>query len=103
MLKLIIRPFQALGLNKQRLLGAPLIIQQSCAERNRQAAQTLGGALGFSTSFNASGPMKLIVENLHQDITDKMLIDIFEPFGKVSLLGKVNISNSKHFRYLCVK
>uniref|UniRef100_A0AC35GMK6 RRM domain-containing protein n=1 Tax=Panagrolaimus sp. PS1159 TaxID=55785 RepID=A0AC35GMK6_9BILA len=75
----------ALGLNKQRLLGAPLIIQQSCAERNRQAAQTLGGALGFTTSFNATGPMKLVVENLHPDINDKMLLDIFEPFGKVSV------------------
>ena len=77
--------FQALGLNKQRLLGAPLIIQPSGAERNRQAAQTLGGALGFSTTFNNAGPMKLVVENLHPDITDKMLLDIFEPFGKVSL------------------
>uniref|UniRef100_A0A914Z264 RRM domain-containing protein n=1 Tax=Panagrolaimus superbus TaxID=310955 RepID=A0A914Z264_9BILA len=75
----------ALGLNKQRLLGAPLIIQQSCAERNRQAAQTLGGALGFTTSFNATGPMRLIVENLHLDISDKMLLDIFEPFGKVTV------------------
>lgn len=29
--------------------------------------------------------MKLVVENLHPDINDKMLMDIFEPFGKISL------------------
>uniref|UniRef100_A0A7E4V3K1 RRM domain-containing protein n=1 Tax=Panagrellus redivivus TaxID=6233 RepID=A0A7E4V3K1_PANRE len=75
----------ALGLNKQRLLGAPLIIQHSGAERNRQAAQTLGGALGFSSSFNSTGPMNLIVENLHPDINNKMLLEIFDPFGKVTL------------------
>ncbi|KAH7730621.1 splicing factor [Aphelenchoides avenae] len=71
----------ALGLNNQKLLGAPLVIQQTCAERNRQAAATVGGAIGFGPS--TTGPLKLRVSNLHPDITDDMLAAIFEPFGRV--------------------
>lgn len=92
-------------MNKQRLLGAPLVIQPSGAERNRQAAQTLGGALGFSTTFSAAGPLKLVVENLHLDINDKMLLDIFEPFGKISIcrVARDDRRQSKGYANLCFR
>nr|CAD2123908.1 unnamed protein product [Meloidogyne enterolobii] len=72
----------AMGLNNQKLNGAPLIIQMSLAERNRVAtnvtATTIGLGLGLST-----GPIKIRVGNLHPNITDEMLGAIFEPFGRV--------------------
>lgn len=73
----------ALALNGQRLLGAPLVIQPTCAERNRAAHNaTVGSALGFG-NINAHGPVKLNVANLHPSIDDRMLRGIFEAFGKV--------------------
>jgi RNA-binding protein 39 len=71
----------ALGLAGQRLCGAPIIIQQTCAERNRAAAATVGGAIGFGPS--TTGPLKLCVQQLHSNITDEMLSAIFEPFGRI--------------------
>lgn len=72
----------ALGLNGQRLRGAPLAIQQTMSERNRQANGTVGAAIGFGPS-SASGPLKLCVNNLHPSISSDMLKDLFEPFGRV--------------------
>lgn len=72
----------AMGLNGQRLIGAPIQIQPTCAERNRQASNTVGAAIGFGPS-NTFGPLKLAVSNLHQSITDDMLRAIFEPFGRL--------------------
>ena len=66
-----------MGLNNQKLMGVPIIVQPSQAEKNRlaQSNQTLqkGGA----------GPMRLYVGSLHYNITEEMLRGIFEPFGKV--------------------
>ncbi|PIO53324.1 hypothetical protein TELCIR_25343, partial [Teladorsagia circumcincta] len=36
-----------LALSGQKLLGAPLVIQRTCAERNRAANATIGTSLGF--------------------------------------------------------
>ncbi|XP_071784882.1 RNA-binding protein 39-like isoform X1 [Asterias amurensis] len=67
----------AMGLNNQKLMGVPIIVQPSQAEKNRlaQSNQTLqkGGA----------GPMRLYVGSLHYNITEEMLRGIFEPFGKI--------------------
>lgn len=71
-----------MGLNGQKLLNAPLVIQMTCAERNRAANATMGGAIGFGIQ-DISGPLKICVSNLHHHITDDMLSDIFGPFGKV--------------------
>lgn len=69
----------ALGLTGQRLLGVPIIVQASQAERNRQAQA------GQAEADKASaGPMRLYVGSLHFNITEEMLRGIFEPFGKVS-------------------
>ncbi|VDO77056.1 unnamed protein product [Onchocerca flexuosa] len=72
----------ALALNGQKLLGAPLVIQPTLAERNRAANNTVGGTLGFGPT-NTTGPLKLYVGQLHTSITEDMLGRIFDPFGKV--------------------
>lgn len=73
----------AIGLNGQRLLGAPLLIQPTQSEKNR-AASGLGqvGAPVFAPPA-VSGPMKLYVGSLHFNITEDMLRGIFEPFGRI--------------------
>ncbi|VDK45667.1 unnamed protein product [Anisakis simplex] len=75
----------ALALNGQKLLGAPLVIQPTLAERNRAANNTVGGTLGFGPT-NTTGPLKLYVGQLHTSITEDMLRRIFEPFGKIDSL-----------------
>ena len=70
----------ALGLTGQRLLGVPIIVQASQAEKNRQAMM---GQLDVQKG--TGGPMRLYVGSLHFNITEEMLRGIFEPFGKVSL------------------
>ncbi|PAV80654.1 hypothetical protein WR25_22874 [Diploscapter pachys] len=74
----------AIALQGQRLLGAPLVIQRTCAERNRaaNAAATVGMNLGFGPA-PSKGPCKVKVENLHPKITDKMLSEVFNPFGRL--------------------
>uniref|UniRef100_A0A915E670 RRM domain-containing protein n=1 Tax=Ditylenchus dipsaci TaxID=166011 RepID=A0A915E670_9BILA len=72
----------AMGLNGQKLVGCPLVIQMTCAERNRVANSTMGGAIGFGLS-NSVGPLKICISNLHSHINDDMLSAIFEPFGKI--------------------
>jgi RNA-binding protein 23/39 len=71
----------ALGLSGQRLLGVPIIVQPSHAERNRIASAAAAAALKSNTA--AGGPMRLYVGSLHYNITEDMIRGIFEPFGKV--------------------
>lgn len=67
----------AIALNGQRLLGVPIIVQPSQAEKNR-----LANAANNLQKGN-SGPMRLYVGSLHFNITEDMLRGIFEPFGKI--------------------
>ncbi|KAH9281772.1 RNA-binding protein 39 [Echinococcus granulosus] len=74
----------ALGLTGTKLLGVPIQIQQSHAEKNRAA--TAGGsamAAAYGRPVSSRGPMKLYVGSLHFNITEEMLRGIFEPFGKL--------------------
>lgn len=73
-----------LALNGQKLLGAPLVIQRTCAERNRaaNATATVGSALGFGPAPN-KGPCKLQLSNVHPEITESMLDSIFAAFGRL--------------------
>ena len=68
----------AIGLTGQKLLGVPIIVQPSQAEKNRAAN------MGMVTPKGATGPMRLYVGSLHFNITEDMLRGIFEPFGKVT-------------------
>jgi len=73
----------AMGLGGQRLLGVPIMIQASQAEKNRQA--NAASAIQKGTS----GPMRLYVGSLHFNITEDMLRGIFEPFGKIDHINLV--------------
>ncbi|XP_055707417.1 RNA-binding protein 39 [Phlebotomus papatasi] len=68
----------ALGLSGQKLLGIPISVQHTQAEKNR-LANTVPAIL----PKNPSGPMRLYVGSLHFNITEDMLRGIFEPFGKI--------------------
>ncbi|XP_072305815.1 RNA-binding protein 39-like isoform X2 [Eucyclogobius newberryi] len=67
----------AIGLTGQRLLGVPIIVQASQAEKNRAAAAANALQRG------SMGPMRLYVGSLHFNITEEMLRGIFEPFGRI--------------------
>ncbi|KAL2103668.1 hypothetical protein ACEWY4_000536 [Coilia grayii] len=67
----------AIGLTGQRLLGVPIIVQASQAEKNRAAASANNLQKG------SAGPMRLYVGSLHFNITEDMLRGIFEPFGRI--------------------
>lgn len=68
----------AIGLNGQRLLNAPIVIQATQSEKNRMASANL-----IQTMNQPKGPMKLYIGSLHFNITEEMLRGIFEPFGKI--------------------
>ncbi|XP_056128872.1 RNA-binding protein 39a isoform X3 [Lampris incognitus] len=67
----------AIGLSGQRLLGVPIIVQASQAEKNRAAA------MANNLQKGSCGPMRLYVGSLHFNITEEMLRGIFEPFGRI--------------------
>ncbi|KAM4613677.1 RNA-binding protein 39a isoform 4-T4 [Polymixia lowei] len=67
----------AIGLSGQRLLGVPIIVQASQAEKNRAAA------MANNLQKGSAGPMRLYVGSLHFNITEEMLRGIFEPFGRI--------------------
>ena len=81
----------AMGLTDQKLLGVPIIVQASQAEKNRLSMPTSIITKGITT-----GPMRLYVGSLHFNITEDMLKGIFEPFGKVIVL--THIHDNKYFR-----
>ncbi|CAF4440577.1 unnamed protein product, partial [Rotaria magnacalcarata] len=85
----------ALALSGEKVLGIPIIVKPSNAEKNRLAAQvaaaaaaqnsvmTNGIAALSGTVIPTHGPMKLYVGSLHFNITEDMLRGIFEPFGRI--------------------
>jgi RNA-binding protein 39 len=81
-MSLLLCLFQALGLNGQKLLGIPVIVQPSQAEKNRNAQ--MNERLVNKTD---KGPMRLYVGSLHFNITEEMLRGIFEPFGKIQSIS----------------
>uniref|UniRef100_A0A8C5VPP1 RRM domain-containing protein n=1 Tax=Microcebus murinus TaxID=30608 RepID=A0A8C5VPP1_MICMU len=67
----------AIGLTGQRVLGVPIIVQASQAEKNRAAA------MANNLQKGSAGPMRLYVGSLHFNITEDMLRGIFEPLGRI--------------------
>lgn len=87
----------ALGLNGQKLLGVPIIVQPTQAEKNRAAAATT------TLQKGNTGPMRLYVGSLHFNITEDMLRGIFEPFGKIDhiqLIMDPETNRSKGYGFL---
>ncbi|XP_036415105.1 RNA-binding protein 39a isoform X1 [Colossoma macropomum] len=87
----------AIGLSGQRLLGVPIIVQASQAEKNRAAATANNLQKG------SAGPMRLYVGSLHFNITEDMLRGIFEPFGRIDsiqLMMDTETGRSKGYGFI---
>uniref|UniRef100_A0A0K8T8Z7 RRM domain-containing protein n=2 Tax=Lygus hesperus TaxID=30085 RepID=A0A0K8T8Z7_LYGHE len=88
----------ALGLTGQKLLGIPIIVQQTQAEKNRT-----GNSMPNLIPRGMPGPMKLYIGSLHFNITEDMLRGIFEPFGKidtVQLMTDPETGRSKGYGFI---
>ncbi|XP_005882320.1 PREDICTED: probable RNA-binding protein 23 isoform X2 [Myotis brandtii] len=87
----------AIGLIGQQLLGVPIIVQASQAEKNRLAA------MANNLHKGSGGPMRLCVGSLHCNITEDMLRGIFEPFGKIDsivLMKDSDTGRSKGYGFI---
>ncbi|XP_037358937.1 probable RNA-binding protein 23 isoform X3 [Talpa occidentalis] len=87
----------AIGLTGQRLLGVPIVVQASQAEKNRLAA------MANNLQKGSGGPMRLYVGSLHFNITEDMLRGIFEPFGKIDnivLMKDSDTGRSKGYGFI---
>lgn len=92
---------QALGLAGQKLLGIPIIVQHTQAEKNRAGNSMPNMVIPKGNS----GPMRLYVGSLHFNITEDMLRGIFEPFGKIDniqLIMDPETGRSKGYGFLTV-
>ncbi|KAH8778854.1 Pad-1 [Diaporthe sp. PMI_573] len=72
----------ALQLTGQKLLGIPVIVQLTEAEKNRQVRET-GGSGGHPNSIPFH---RLYVGNIHFSITEQDLQNVFEPFGELEFV-----------------
>ncbi|KHN77266.1 RNA-binding protein 39 [Toxocara canis] len=91
----------ALALNGEKLLGAPLVIQPTLAERNRVANNTVGSTIGFGPAL-FKGAVMLYVGQLHPSISEQMLRPIFEPFGRIDNMRLVTDSEGMSRGYAYV-
>ncbi|CAK7203289.1 Phosphatidylinositol-3-phosphatase SAC1 [Sporothrix eucalyptigena] len=74
----------ALQLTGQKLLGIPVIVQVTEAEKNRQVrntADTPANGTGTGAPFH-----RLYVGNIHFSITESDLRNVFEPFGELEFV-----------------
>lgn len=84
----------------QKLLGIPIIVQHTQAEKNR-----MGNTLPNLMPKGMTGPMRLYVGSLHFNITEDMLRGIFEPFGKIDniqLIMDPETGRSKGYGFITV-
>lgn len=72
---------QALQLTGQKLLGIPIIVQLTEAEKNRQVRTTEGSGHPNSIPFH-----RLYVGNIHFNVTEQDLQAVFEPFGELEFV-----------------
>jgi RNA-binding protein 39 len=76
----------AIALSGQLLLGQPVMVKPSEAEKNLvQSTASTGGSGGLTGPYGAVD-RKLYVGNLHFNMTETQLRAIFEPFGPVELV-----------------
>ncbi|KAL9974908.1 hypothetical protein ACROYT_G012010 [Oculina patagonica] len=89
----------AINLSGQKLLGAPIMVMPTQAEKNRAAAE--------AEKLKAPpGPTRLYVGSLHFNITEQMIKAIFEPFGTVESVQMIYDSEtgrSKGYGFLQYK
>ncbi|KAB5561479.1 hypothetical protein DKX38_006436 [Salix brachista] len=75
----------AIALSGQLLLGLPVMVKPSEAEKNL-VQSTTAVTLGGLTGPYSGGARRLYVGNLHFNITEDQLRQVFEPFGIVELV-----------------
>ncbi|XP_008338763.1 uncharacterized protein [Malus domestica] len=75
----------AIALSGQLLLGQPVMVKPSEAEKNLVQSNATSGAAGVVGPYGAVD-RKLYVGNLHFNMTETHLREIFEPFGPVELV-----------------
>ncbi|KAK4264816.1 hypothetical protein QN277_025943 [Acacia crassicarpa] len=75
----------AIALSGQLLLGQPVMVKPSEAEKNLVQSNTTSGGAGVAGPYGAVD-RKLYVGNLHFNMTEAQLREIFEPFGPVELV-----------------
>lgn len=88
----------------QRLLGVPISVQHTQAEKNRLANISPPAAAPAPPKIIV-GPMRLYVGSLHFNITEDMLRGIFEPFGKIDsiqLIMDPETQRSKGYGFITV-
>ncbi|XP_042515479.1 RNA-binding protein 39-like [Macadamia integrifolia] len=82
----------AIALSGQPLLGQPVMVKPSEAEKNlvqsnaAAAAAAAAGGVGGVIGPYSGGARRLYVGNLHFNITEDQLRQVFEPFGPVELV-----------------
>ncbi|KAI8981576.1 hypothetical protein BDB01DRAFT_836293 [Pilobolus umbonatus] len=93
----------ALALSGQKLLGIPVLVQLSEAEKNRLAMQAQRNAMGVTVEPTYQ---RLYVGSLHFSLTDDDVRQIFEPFGPldfVNLHKDPETGRSKGFGFIQYK
>ncbi|KAI5466962.1 hypothetical protein BGZ63DRAFT_12701 [Mariannaea sp. PMI_226] len=85
---------QALQLTGQKLLGIPVIVQVTEAEKNRQARNPDAGAHPNSIPFH-----RLYVGNIHFNVTEQDLQAVFEPFGELEFVQLQKDDNGRSRGY----
>lgn len=94
-----------MGLNNQKLLGIPISVQDTHAEKNRAVNQPAVQQQPPPPPKTHTGPMRLYVGSLHFNITEDMLRGIFEPFGKIDsiqLIMDSDTGRSKGYGFITV-
>lgn len=85
----------------QKLLGIPISVQHTQAEKNR-----IANVPAPPPPKNHVGPMRLYVGSLHFNITEDMLRGIFEPFCKIDVIQLIMDSEtgrSKGYGFITVR
>ncbi|KAJ2964986.1 hypothetical protein NQZ79_g184 [Umbelopsis isabellina] len=72
----------ALAMSGQKLLGIPVQVQVTEAEKNRLAMQAQNAAYGQDISYH-----RLYVGSIHFKLTEDELRQIFEPFGPIDSIN----------------
>jgi len=78
----------AIGLSGKELQGVPIMVQQSLAEKNRHAQMM--EVTRQNLSKLGTGPIKLKVTNLPEEVTEDMVRQIFGPFGAIDACLLIN-------------
>ncbi|CAM8987418.1 unnamed protein product [Rhodiola kirilowii] len=74
----------AIALSGQLLQGLPVMVKPSEAEKN--LVQPTANAASGANSLYSGGGRRLYVGNLHFNMTEEQLRQVFEPFGTVELV-----------------